>query len=145
MANQNLSRKNRRNYKRSISVFTAILTYSDEIGTSADVYQLTELPPEIVITRASVIPLVASDAATSATVDLGIDGGNELIAAGDLKSVAGTDVTDDITSLVLETGGTLTFKPTYTGAVSAGKFLVVVEYIEYQKVTGEITNYVPEA
>ena len=142
MATQNLTRKNRFNEKREIAVFTAELDYENLMSTSADIYQLFKLPKNSLVTHASAIVRTAFDSATSATLNLGFDGDDSLLAAADLKSVAGSELNDAITPVVKQTGGVVTAVPTYTGATTTGKILVRIEYIEYNKVTGELTEYV---
>jgi hypothetical protein len=145
MANVNLSREDKFCQKKSVSVFTAVLDFTDNIPTSADVYQLFTLPPMSIVTVASALVLVASDAATTATADVGFAGGDTLIDGANLKSAAGTSLSGGTNAKVAqlsETGGVVTFVPTYTGAVTAGKFLVRIEYVETEKVNGEYTNFV---
>ena len=142
MANQNISRVEGRHKKKDVSVFVADVDY-DEIATSADVYQLAEIPPESLILSAVLLPIVTNDAGTSATFDLGFAGGAELIDDGNLKTAAGTAVTSSLTPLHRPTGGVLTFVPTYGGtAATAGRFILWVEYLEYTQCTGELTNFV---
>ena len=146
MANVNLTRNNRFNEKRDISVFTAKLKVSD-MPTSGDVYQLFQLPRESVVIGAQAIVLTANDAATSAALDLGFGGDDTLIDGGDLKSVAGTALTagtNAVIPAVKATGGIVTATPTYVGAPTAGEILVIVRYVEYTKVTGELTDYVKQ-
>lgn len=142
MATVNLSRAKGRHKKFVSRFFTTVLDYTDEVGTSADVHQLLQLPPESMVIAADMVVITASDAVTTATADLGFAGGDELIADGNLKSAAGTVITDDVTGLVKETGGVVTFTPTYTGATTAGKWRVTIEYLEYTMVNGDVTNFV---
>jgi len=141
MAIQNLTRKNHRHQKQDVSVFTTDLDYAVEVGDSADVFQLFTLPPESMVITASLIILTASDAATTATADLGFAGDATLIDDADLTSAAGTNLDGGLTPLIKETGGIVTYTPTYTGATTEGKVKVLVEYIEYNKTTGEVTNF----
>lgn len=145
MATQNLSRNRRLNQKRNISVFTAMIALSD-VATSADVYQLFALPEGSLVTHASAVVVVANDAATSATADLGFEGdAAALLDDADLKAAAGT-VHDDATNGILrETGGNVIYTPTYTGTPTVGTVLIRIEYIEYEKITGELTNFIPQA
>lgn len=145
MATQDISRKDVFAQKKSTCASSMTLDYTADIGTSADVYQLATLPPGCFITSASIVVITASDAATSATADLGLAGGDTLISGANLKSVAGTVVSGGTNAVVpqfLATGGILTIKPTYTGAATVGKFQVVVEYVEVDKTTGEYTRFV---
>lgn len=143
MATKNITRKSRRHQKQGICVFTTMLAVS-ELDTSGDDYQLFVLPPAAVVTSAKAIVVTANDAATSAAADLGFDGGDELLAAADLTSAADTVIDDEIGGIIRETGGVVTITPTYDGTPTEGKILVAIEYIEYEKTTGEVTNFVPE-
>lgn len=145
MATVNLSRDKGRHKKLEKRVFSTVVDYTGEIGTSGDTYQLLNLPPEVLVTAASIYVITPSDAATTATGDLGFDGDGTLVKAGNLKSAANSNLTAGASTVVPQlklTGGVLTFKPTYTGATTVGKFRITVEYIEYTMVNGEITNFV---
>ena len=144
MPTQNLTRIGERAQKKSICVFTTELDYTDEIATSADIYELFTLPPNSFVSFASIFVITASDAATSAVADVGFDGGDTLIDGANLKSAADTELTGGTNAVVpqiSETGGIVTFLPTYTGAATVGKFFIRIEYIEYEKNTGEYTNF----
>lgn len=138
----NISRLEGRHKKRDVNVFFAELDY-DEIATSAEVYQLAQLPPESVVLSAVYFPIVTNNAGTSMTFDLGFAGGAELIDGGDGLTAAGTDVPSTLVPVHLPTGGALTFLPTYGGAAAtAGKVFIYIEYLEYRQCTGELTNFV---
>ena len=149
MATQNLTREAQREKKRSIRQFATILDYADAINTpidtSADIYELFELPEKSLVTAAWIYVITPSDAATSAVADMGFDGGDTLVDGADLTSAADTNLSGGTNSVIpirRETGGTVTFLPTYTGATTAGRFLIVVQYIEYDKSEqGEVTNF----
>lgn len=144
MAVQNLTRERIRSQKKGICVAHAILDYTDEIGTSGDNYELFVLPPDSMILSAAIFVVTPSDAATSAEANLGFDSGDTLIDGADLTSAANSYLTGGTNSVVpqiAETGGTVTFTPTYTGATTVGKFHVVIEYLEFDKNTGEYTNF----
>ena len=142
MANQNISRLAGRHKKRNICVFQTDLDW-DEIVTSADVYQLAELPSEIVVTACRILVITAFDTATVATVDIGFDGDATLLDDSNLKATAGTNDESSLTPIHKPTGGTLTATPTLTGAAATvGKAKLMVEYIEYEQATGEMTNFV---
>ncbi len=142
MGTTNISRLEGRHKKRDVNIFFAEIDY-DEIITAAEIYQLCEIPPESVILSAVVLPIVLNNAGTSATFDLGFDGGDELIDGGDLLTAAGTDIPSTDVPLHMPTGGTLTWTAkTYGGtAPTAGKLFVYVEYMEYRQCTGELTNF----
>lgn len=144
MATQNLTRETIRSQKKGRCIAHAILDYTDEIGTSADSYELFVLPPASMILSAAIFVVTASDAATSAEADVGFAGGDTLIDGADLTSAANSYLsggTNAVVPQIAETGGTVTFLPTYTGATTVGKFHIVIEYLEYEKNTGEYTNF----
>lgn len=149
MATQNLTRKGRLNKKRGSRVFTAKLDYADtsvlDVTTSADSYELFVAPSDCYITKAEMLILTANDAATSATADVGIDGGDTLIDGGNLKSAANTKLsggTNAVVPQLLQTGGTITYTPTYTGALTEGAVQLVIEYIELERCEeGELTVF----
>lgn len=142
MGNTNISRLEGRHKKRDISVFFADIEF-DEILTAAEVYQLTEIPPDSVILSAVVLPIVTNNAGTSATFDLGFSGDATLIDDGNLLTAAGTDIPSTLVPLHKPTGGSLTIVPTYGGtAPTAGRLFLYVEYLEYTQCTGELTNFV---
>ncbi len=146
MATQNLTRAFKREQKKSIRAFASELDFTDEIGTSADVYELFNLPAESLITSATVYIITPNDAGTSAAVDVGFDGGDTLIDGGNLQAAADTVLTGGTNSVIpirKPTGGLVTFLPTYVGTASTeGKCLVYIEYIEYNKrEEGELTNF----
>lgn len=142
MGTTNISRLEGRHKKRAVDFFFAEIDY-DEIITSAEVYQLAQLPPECLVLSAVLLPIVLNNAGTSATFDLGFAGGAELIDDGNLLTAAGTDVPSTLVPVHLPTGGVLTIVPTYGGtAPTAGKCFVYVEYVEYRQCTGELTNFV---
>jgi len=142
MGNTNISRLEGRHKKRDVNVFFAEIDF-DEIATTAEVYQLCNIPPESIILSAVYLPIVTNNAGTSLAFDLGFAGGAELISAGDGLTAAGTDVPSSLVPLHMPTGGVLTLLPTYGGtAATAGKAFLYVEYMEYRQCTGELTNFV---
>lgn len=136
----NLSRNKGMSLKKNISVFHAEIAYTD-IPTSAEVYQLAQLPKEIIVTKVTTITKAAFVAGTSAVLDVGIGSGQGLQADTDLEAVAGTAVISRPNSIHL-TGGALTVTPTYVGEITAGSVILIVEYLEYTKATGELTSFV---
>ncbi len=79
--------------------------------------------------------LEAFDAALVA--DLGFDGGAELISAGALSAVAvvaGNDL-----NLTSGTGKRVTINP--SAVPTQGKVVVIVEYIEYNLHSGDLTTF----
>jgi len=84
--------------------------------------------------------VTAGDAATSASAKLGTaEGGTEVLSAANLKTVGkqGTFTGQSVTG----TGVDLFLGLTVTGvATNVAHYVVVVEYLEYQKNTGEYTQ-----
>ena len=74
MATQNLTRTLNRNNKKAHRVFYAELDYTDDIGTSADIYELFVLSEKSNITKAEIYVITPSDAATSAVANVGFSG-----------------------------------------------------------------------
>ena len=121
-----------------VGVFTLAAAMGFGGGVVRDVL-LGNLPPNAIITDAYLHRVVASNAATTATVALGTaEAGAQIMAAADIK---GTGKVGSLVGQILTGSG----KPLYaaltiTGAQTAGKFYVVVEYLEPNKVTGELTK-----
>lgn len=140
MAYVNLTRKANNSCKKSKSYFAAELDVKDsDVGLVSANLLLGNLPPNAIITDAYLHRVVASNAATTATVALGTaEAGAQIMAAADIK---GTGKVGSLVGQILTGSG----KPLYaaltiTGAQTAGKFYVVVEYLEPNKVTGELTK-----
>lgn len=140
MAYVNLTRKADNSCKKSKSYFAAELDVKDsDVGLVSANLLLGNLPPNAIITDAYLHRVVASNAATTATVALGTaEAGAQIMAAADIK---GTGKVGSLVGQILTGSG----KPLYaaltiTGAQTAGKFYVVVEYLEPNKVTGELTK-----
>ena len=147
MATQNLTRQGGLHKKRSVSEFKAVLDIADtsvlDVNTSGDDYEIVVLPDNAYITKADIYVITANDAATAAVADIGFDGGDELIAAADLKSAAGTLLNGGSGNVptLAATGGTVTYSPTYTGTPTAGKILINIQYVELDKTNGELTAF----
>lgn len=114
---------------------------TEDIAIASDSFLSAILPPNAVITDAYVSVKGASDAATSATVELGTTkGGTEILAAVDVKvtGVAGTLVG----KLDTGSGQEVWMDLTYSGATTdPGDFTVVVEYTEYELNNGAYTMF----
>lgn len=139
MAYKNLTRKDNNSCKKSKSYFAALVDVKDsDVGLVSTNLLLANLPPNAIITDAYLHRVVASNAATTATVALGTaEGGAQIMAAADIK---GTGKVGSLVGQILTGSG----KPLYaaltiTGAQTAGKFYIIVEYLEPNKVTGELT------
>lgn len=149
MATQNLTRSGRLNKKRAPRAFVAELDYSDtnviDITTSDDDYELFVAMSDCYITKAEMLVVTAFDSAASAVADVGFDGGDTLIDGADLTSAANSQLDAGSNAVVpqfLPTGGTITFSPTYTGATTEGKVVLLVEYYEIDRCEeGELTNF----
>lgn len=126
--------------KKQKSYFATLIDVTNtDIGLVSATKLLANLPAGAIITDAYVHRVTASNAATSATVKLGTtDGGAEIMAAADLK---GTGKIGSLAAQLLTGSGKgLYMTLTITGAQTAGKFYVVVEYLEPAKATGELTR-----
>ncbi len=144
MAFTNMSRENRFFQKKEECFFAAEVvegTQSFEVPAATGSYILSTLPPDTIITDAYIHVEVASDAATSAVGTLGTaDAGTEILSAADLATTGkqGTFTGQSLTG----TGQELYLGITVTGAATTvGKYIVVVEYMEYRKNTGDYTKY----
>lgn len=125
------------NYHQKKGVSVAVIRIgADEMKefTEAGDYEVVSLPPRSVITDAYVHTMVASDAGA---VTLGTAaGGTEVLTAGDSTSVgkSGTFAGQ------VHTGSGLPLFLSVAAKVTTGDFIVVVEYLEYTKSTGEYTK-----
>ena len=133
-----LRRKGTLNQKKTICVAAALLDFTT-VGATTESFKLFNLPENAVITNAYVHVVTASDAVTSNAGTIGTaEDGSQVLSAANLKTLGkqGTFTGQSLTG----TGKTIWFKQTVTGAATVGEFLVVVEYLEYNKNTGEYTN-----
>ena len=144
MANNKL-REDRFMQKKCESRFAALIsegteTYQLDTADAVTDNLIAKLPPNCVITNAYVHVENASDAATSATLKLGTAaGGAQILSAANLKTAGkvGTFAGQSLT----DTGVDLYLSAVYVGAVTnVGSYVVVVEYLEYTKNTGEYTQ-----
>lgn len=134
MATVNLTRKGKNSEKKNVCVAAVTVSYTDIPAT--DNYELFTIPADCVITSATIYPEVAGQSLL--TADLGYAGGTELIANADLDDTAVKGGALG-TRLASGTGKTVTIKP--DAAPTAGKFHVMVEYIEYTRGNGEYTEF----
>lgn len=150
MANTNYTRAAKFNQKRSKSYFTAYLTEAaaqntlkGEILRTTGNELLGRLPPNAIVENAYLFTLTAGDAATTIVMTLGsAEGGSQYFSAGDGKALGKTG-TFTAQTVDTGTGKSLFLGRTVTGAgTNIGKYLIVVEYLEYTKETGELTNFV---
>jgi len=126
------------NQKKMSNFATAELDFAT-LGAVTASFELFNLPESSVIVDAYVHVMTASNAATTNVGSIGtaLDG-TQVLSAANLKTTGkqGTFTGQSLTG----TGKTIYFKQTVTGAATVGKVLVVVEYLEYDKNTGEYTN-----
>ncbi len=151
-----LTRKRKFNEKKTLSTAAARVKHTDVADTTS--HELFNLPPNAVIIDAMVNVEVAGQG--SLTVDFGFSGGDEL---GDALAIDATGVKTtalDIAALTLTEGapntldsGTVTPAPrlaTGTGKnvtakfsadPSAGEFVFIVTFIEYDLGCGDLLDY----
>ncbi len=161
MATRNITRTKGKHQKRAVSVFAAILSSAatGELTTSGDSYELFKLPPRSLVISRDIYVVTANDCSSTAVLDLGIDGGSEFVNDANLKATAGTSaiaaptvtvtgnaetasIAGIFTPKYYATGGTVTAKPVFgANDVTAGEVVVFIEYIELDKVTGELTQF----
>ena len=129
--------------KKSESFFAAVVvegTGVAQLAVGSGNFLIANLPPRAIVTGAYIHTLVASDAVTSNAVTIGTtESGSEILSAGNIKALgkSGTFTGQVFTS----TGVSLYLGVTTTGAATAvGKYVVVVEYLEFEKNTGEYTR-----
>ena len=130
--------------KRSECFFAIELnegTEDYEIAVAGGSVLLANLPPDSIITDAYIHVKTASDAVTSSTGILGTaEDGTEILSAADLKATGdeGTFTGQSLTG----TGVPVYFKITKVGGdgTAIGEMVIVIEYLEYTKRTGEYTT-----
>ena len=128
--------------KKSICVFAAPVKFgsaNEDIAVTSDNYLMAKLPPDAVILDAYVHVVTASDAATSTALSIGTaEAGTEILSAVDLTTVGeqGMFTGQNLTG----TGVDVYFGVAISGAATeVGEFIAVIEYLEYEKNTGEYT------
>lgn len=146
MAYTDMTRSGEFSQKKSICVFAADIAEGTslnegQVPAATGNFLVGKLPPDSVVTNAYVHVITAGDAATSATAKLGTaEGGSEVLSAANLKTLGkqGTFTGQVHTN----TGVDLYLGLTITGAATnVAHYVVVVEYLEYQKNTGEYTQF----
>ena len=154
-----LTRKKDFAQKKTSSVATARIEHAD-IATAdgTALHELYNLPNNAVIKNAMVVVEVAGQ--TNLTVDFGFDGGNELGNDLDIDGAAVVSVTQSILALTLTEGvpntlsaGTVSKSPMiatgtgknvtakFSAKPTAGTFVFIVEFIEYDIAVGTYMNY----
>lgn len=137
-----LTRKGKFAEKKTRSVASARIEHTDAAGTEN--LDLFTLPENAVIVDAFVIVEVAGQ--TGLTVDFGYDGGNELGNDIDIDDTTGAvkpvkSATTVPLQLLTGTGKNVTAK--FSADPTAGRFVFVVEFIEYDLGNGMLMNYKP--
>jgi len=122
--------------KKSTCVSAINVNMNTDTLDGAGPHPALVLPKDAVIVAAGVAVTTAMDAGI--TADLGVAGGSEVLAAADLDD---TDPkrADLGTPIATETGMTLDL--TFSALPTVGNVSVFVEYLEYDKGTGELTDY----
>ncbi len=100
-------------------------TSTTTVIASADVVEAIKIPANCMVIAAALRVVTAAASATSAVGAVQV-GSTALIAAGDLKSAAGTVLTGAAAIPGTSTADTVDFVPTYTGAGAKGKFVLSV-------------------
>ncbi len=138
MANINEKLIAKNGLKKSISISTGSLAPADNTSLAIDdVVTLFTLPSNSVVTD---VLIVVGAAPTDGTQELSVEvGGVEALAAVALGTVDGTVVGGSTTRLGTGTGADVTATLTVAD-LADGEIEVIVEYVEYTKTTGELTN-----
>lgn len=136
-----LTQVTKNSQKKTQSVASALLvggSTAERVNGSyvntTEQYDLFRLPENSLITDAYIITEGAGQ--TNLTCDLGFDGGAELINDADIDNTG--VVKDAGIKIPTTTGKLVTAK--FSAAPTTGRFYVVVEYTEYTKSCGELTN-----
>ncbi len=135
MALLNLTRNGTFNQKKSVSVASAPFDFNDL--NLVDDHQLFVLPDNSIITDLFFVVIEAGVAAS--TYELGFEGGtgSEIQTSGALTSVGVDRVGADLET---DTGKTIIFTPSVQQ--TQGKWIAILEYIEFNLVTGDLTKLV---
>lgn len=133
----NLSLKGKASEKKTITHLGIVIEHS-EIN-NASLNEIFTIPPRSLITRAYAINEVAGQA--SLTADLGFKGGTgaELLNDADMDGTPGVVKGDLTTPIWSGTGKTVGV--TFSADPTAGRFVFVVEFIEYTLGNGNLVNY----
>lgn len=140
MATFNRTREGSRNQKKGVCVAAATIDMAD-IPASGDIAELFDLPENALVTgvRMNVKTAFTGGSASAATLLMAL-GGATISAAMSIFTTGVKTLT--VTSRDTGVGGIVTAVCAFTGGVpTVGSVEVMVEYIEYTKNTGELTNY----
>lgn len=124
-----LTRKGNFSEKKGVCIASARVTADMVEDTTPHI--LFNLPKNAVVTKALAVKEAVSNGGV--TADLGFDGGSELLDDEALSAVA---VGDADVALATETGKQVT--ATFSAVPTAGIFVFVVEFIEYDLSTGKL-------
>lgn len=139
MATYDYSLQGKNNEKKGISVFSGNIKPADNDTIAvAESAKLGTLPGNCVVTNAF---LYVKTGATGGTQTLKITvGSTDVIAAVAVGTTDGAIVGGAVTRAHTGTGSEVSVTGG-TADLSDGEVEVVVEYVEYTKSTGELTNY----
>jgi len=127
-----LTKEGKNNQKKTYSVFA-----SETISTTATMDEtLFTLPAGSLVTNVYVYVSTASGTSTD-TVDVEV--GSTVIANEIVVGTTGTK-TGSVTATYFPTGGVVSVVAGADAPGTAGRFIVVVEYIETQLTNGQYTN-----
>jgi hypothetical protein len=137
-----LTRYNEYMQKKGVCVFAGVVeegTQKGQIEKDPGNHLLANLPPNAIITDAYVHVITASNATTYGVTLGTASGGAQILSAANGKTAGkqGTFAGQVFTDTGVELW--LNVTRTGTGAVDA-KYVVVVEYLEFDKNTGEYTK-----
>ena len=133
-----ISRTLGKHKKRNVCVMALEINASDMAAAGA--YELAVLPTNVLITATALVSVVAFDG-TTPTIAVGFNGGAELLAATTIAAAADT-VAAGNGNIAQQTGPQITMDKVGTSTV--GKYIFIIEYVEYEQATGELTNFIPE-
>ena len=138
MAAVDLTLTGKNNEKRGVSVAVGTIDVAST-GTlaSGDVVTLTNLPAGAVVTGAYFLVVTGPTTGTQ-TLTLKV-GSTSVMGATAAGTADGVVKTATVTSAFTGTGAALT-ATVGTASLTDGKFEVVVEYIQHDKVNGELTT-----
>jgi hypothetical protein len=138
-----LVRKNNNMQKKGICVFAAGIvegTADGNVSSAAGNHLLGYLPPDSLVLATHIQVQTVSDAATSASATVGTaSAGAQLMTGANLKT-AGKQGTA-VAGVETGTGVPIWLNVSKAGGVTdVAKYLVYIEYLEYEKNTGEYTK-----
>lgn len=140
MATLNRTREGIRNQKKGVCVASALIKF-DDFTDIAGVAELIELPEDALVIAAHLYVKIAFNAGTSMTLQLK-SGSDSIFAAVSVQSTGLKATAAPPLKADTGVGSKLTATVVIVGALpTVGAVVAVVEYIEYNKNTGEYTDY----